>query len=166
MSSVTGVPLTTPGAPVPPATPSRIPPPPPPSLVTPPIIDGFINGTIWVGGMPSPNWDSNANQKPQTPYCYRLEGEKSLKIYTYLTTGQSQKFKRDVNEYALDSFSNDSFSHMKKSGMDSVWYFPDPTDPNSMLCLFEYHSLFTLDYVTKHVKKMKASKQHVRSVRH
>jgi hypothetical protein len=159
--AVPAVPLATPGrpsAPAPPATPSRVVPPPPPGpFVTSPIMGGVINGTVWVGGKPSSTWDSTGNQKPQTPYAYRLEGEKSLKIYTYLTNGQTHKFKRDDEQYALDSFSADAFSHMKKGGMDSVWYFPDPTDSDSMLSLFEYHSLFTLEYVTKTVKRMRKS---------
>jgi hypothetical protein len=113
------------------------------STIIPPRIGGIHYGIAFTGGRPNCDWTSSDNKTPNTPFAMRMEGEKAIKGYARNTTGRSQKFKRDDPQDSLHSFSEDAQTHMAQTGMDSVFYFPDPTDPTQMLDLFESHMHFT-----------------------
>jgi hypothetical protein len=52
------------------------------------------------------------------------------------------KFKRDDPLFPLVSFASDVETHMELTGMDSVFWFADPTDSTQMLNVFTSHSRF------------------------
>jgi hypothetical protein len=126
-----------------------------PTIVTiPPKIGGTSNSSSWTGGKPKSDWSGSENEEPTTPYCFRLSADKSFKIYQVLTKGQDKKFKRQDPEYPLAAFLDDAQTHMEASGMDSVFYFKDPSDDKEMRSIFLFHSRFTKDYIKNETIKM------------
>jgi hypothetical protein len=107
--------------------------------------------------MPNPDWNKSDRSSPNTPLAYRIQGEKFGKTYTTLTTGRTNKFKRNDPNYSLNTFSDDAARHMEKTGMDSQFYFPDPSNKHKMLNIFDKHSLFTFEAIKEQVAYMKAT---------
>ena len=98
----------------------------------------------WTGGKPNVAWDATENTEAESPFCYRFDDpSKQLKNYTALTTCTTQKFKRNDASYTLPSFLRDITGHMTHAGMDSVFYFLNPSDPTERLSIIAYHARFT-----------------------
>jgi hypothetical protein len=125
--------------------------------VVEPINGGISYGTPWTGGKPKPDRTDCERTSPLTPFGYRQAGEKFYKNYQKLTTGRILKLKRNDPSDTLTNFSDDAARHMERTGMDSVFYFTDPSDNDKMLNLFESHMHFTAAEISKQVTTMKAN---------
>jgi hypothetical protein len=100
----------------------------------------------WVGGKPLVGWkglDPSIKTHP-TPNMYRNIPTKDAKSYSYRIKGEETKFgvKGD-----LRAFSRKVFTHLKRYGMDTISYVPDPVNPNVMESIVEKPNLFTKNYV-------------------
>jgi hypothetical protein len=125
--------------------------------VVEPINGGISYGTPWTGGKPKPDRTDCERTSPLTPFGYRQAGEKFYKNYQKLTNGRILKLKRNDPSDTLTNFSDDAARHMERTGMDSVFYFTDPSDNDKMLNLFESHMHFTAAEISKQVTTMKAN---------
>lgn len=116
------------------------------TVVSPKIggLGGEHNKTAWTGGAPDAQWTNSTRTGPKTANCFRfVDSAKALKSENFITKCETQKFKRANPEYPLSAFSADAKRHMEKVGMDSVFYFLNPTDATEQLSIFTYHSRFT-----------------------
>ena len=127
----------------------------PPTVTTAPLaptapkIGGVYMAYQWTGGKPSVKWDATNRTEPESPFCFRFDDPaKQLKNYTALTTCSTQKFKRNDVSYSLPSYLRDASWHMDHVGMDSVFYFVNPSDTTERLSILSYHSRFTTAQVT------------------
>ena len=112
----------------------------------------------WTGGKPNVAWTKSDRKEPESPFCFRFEDpSKQLKNYTALTTCSTQKFKRNDASYSLPSFLRDIIWHTCHAGMDSVFYFVNPTDTTERLSILSYHSRFTLAEVTNQIMTNRTS---------
>ena len=119
-----------------------------------PKVGGDFKLSAWTGRKTNVAWDKTENTHPAPPFCYRFnDAFKDLKTYPYLTTCASQKFKRVDLGYSLPAFARDAAAHMVRGGMDSVFYFVNPTDNTDRLSIFNFHSRFTASEVTRQVKE-------------
>ena len=122
-----------------------------------PLIGNVQDGWPWTGGRPDTGWVSSERTTPSSPYCFRpTNPDKGLKIYQFCTSGKSVKFKRADKDNTLTSFATSAHNHMRRCGMDSIFYVPDPTDGGEMRELFTNHSSFTYPQVQLWVAQMKA----------
>jgi hypothetical protein len=157
MTSVLGVP-TTPTATGRPSSSQSIPPPPPPQVLrAAPIPGGYSYATNWVGGKPDANRQTTDRVTPKTPHAYRTDGEKSTKNYVVMTTAPTTKFKRNDPNYSLTHYSDGAARHMEKCGLDSEFYFRDPSNKDVMLNLFDKHMLFTTEGIKEQVAYFRAN---------
>jgi hypothetical protein len=126
-----------------------------PSVIQPvlPKIGGISNGVVWVGGEPNVSWTETKNLEPRSAYCRRHTTDKDLKVLEYMLKAHVPKFKRDDPLFPLVSFASDVETHMELTGMDSVFWFADPTDPTQMLNVFTSHSRFPENYVAQEVSR-------------
>ena len=112
--------------------------------VTTPKHGGVTEGVAWTGGKPSKDFAKTTLTKPMTPNGYHLtDPTKAQKSYKYRTKhqvrGEGKVFERSEASYSLMSFLSDAKRHMEENGMDTVFYFPDPSDGEQSI-LFDYHS--------------------------
>ena len=119
---------------------------------TAPKIGGISMNYQWTGGKPTVGWDATTNIAPESPFCFRFDDpSKQLKNYQALTTCSTQKFKRNDPTYTLPSFLRDAIWHHNHVGMDSVFYFINPTNKKERLSILSYHSRFTAEEVTRQI---------------
>ena len=145
---------------IPPRTPA--PGPPTPSAATPttvviPIFGGVTNGVHpWTGGKPLTNYSKTTLSEPYSPWCYHLaDPDKAMKIHKFRTSGieldDKTKFSRASTTYPLLTFSRDAHQHMRETGMDSEFYFIDPSD-SVIKNIFDNHARFTIESVDKQLQ--------------
>ena len=109
-----------------------------------PKVGGDFKLSAWTGRNPNVAWDKTENTHPASPFCNSFnEAFKDLKTY---------QFKRVDLGYSLPAFARDAAAHMVHGGMDSVFYFVNPTDNTDRLSIFNFHSQFTASEVTHQVK--------------
>jgi hypothetical protein len=122
--------------------------------MTTPTVGGLDSDNVpWTGGKRV----SGKNTIPSSPYCSRPTSSKdSLKIYSYATSGLDMKYTgKSEDMYMLHMFGAAVLDHLKKTGMDSVFYFKDPVDGVEKN-IIEFHSRFTLEYIKSEVGKYEA----------
>jgi len=123
---------------------------------TAPFIGGLTaSNKPWTGGEPNPSWTGSKNTQPSSPYCIR--DPEDMKLYKYRTAMSDKKvvlFRRDDKKLTLRYFSDEVQRHLETTGMDSVFYVPDPLEPTVMLNLITHHSRFTIDMVSEFVSKL------------
>jgi len=129
-----------------------------PVTVPTPKIGGLTaSGKPWTGGQPNPGWTSSTSKSPASPYC--LRDEEDMKLYKFRTaapTGEKKAmlFRRDDKKLTLRNFADEVLKHLETTGMDSVFYVPDPLEPTVMLNVITHHSRFTVDMVSDFVSKL------------
>jgi hypothetical protein len=69
-----------------------------------------------------------------------------------MTKGLDIKFKRDDPTYSTSSFADDVFRHLKRCGMDTVFFFPSITIPSEYLNICTSHSMFENYHVNQIVQ--------------
>jgi hypothetical protein len=111
-----------------------------PYTQTAPKRGGIIVGEVWVGGKPDATTvTGTVNLKPQSAFCYRYLGRHGLKIHEAITKALDIKFKRNDPTYHSSNFADDVFSHLKRCGMGTVFYFPSITNPSEYLNICTSH---------------------------
>ena len=121
------------------------------SAVAKPNMGDTDNEGAWCGGEPQDlTWKASKNEGPFSILCYRTGPNTGLRAYTQRVTGTSTKFKKEVSDYDLHTFSNDVSRHLKNHGMDSIFWIPDKK--YMLRNIIFQHSLFTIDRVITHVK--------------
>ena len=133
----------------------------PPAATTPfqpptPTMGGLVQISAsdfcaWTGGKPLANWsglDPTAATAPQDDYQYRpASPSSSQKSTMYREKGLDTKFKR--TDHLLD-FVTIVSNYLKRTGMDTITYLPDPTDASKVLSVVENYSRFGLqDAITE-----------------
>ena len=97
------------------------------------------------GGKPKADWSGikDLRERSMSDLCYRsldpVVGQKSVH---YRTKPLSSKYGAKNN---LATFQADVWDHLKKYGLDTVAYLPDPKDTTEMLCVVNKHAQFTGD---------------------
>jgi hypothetical protein len=98
----------------------------------------------WTGGKPKSDW-SGIEDDPQTyasPNQLRpVSANAAQKSYNHRNTGPTDKYKRGDD---LADFQTLVWDHLKDTGLDTVAYLRDPSDPSRMLSVVKEHSRFTL----------------------
>ena len=70
---------------------------------------------------------------------------KERKSSEYRTSGLDPVFKQTGN---LDDFQHRIMTHLRKYGLDTISYLPDPVNPTTMVSVVENHSKFTTTTAT------------------
>ena len=100
----------------------------------------------WTGGVPLPDWSGLDPKSPTSPsddYQFRPHNPGySQKGTKFRETGLDSKFKRD--DHLLDFISH-VMTYLKRTGMDTISYLPDPTDPSRVANVVEDYSKFDLN---------------------
>ena len=99
----------------------------------------------WTGGKPKPDWsglDPTAATAPLDDYQYRPASPgSSQKSTSFREKGLTTKFKRD--DHLLD-FVATVMNYLRRTGMDTITYLPDPTDSTKAISVVENYSRFAL----------------------
>jgi hypothetical protein len=121
-----------------------------------PKIGGLTpSGKPWTGGTPDADWTKSSRTTPTTAYC--LRDPKDIKLYKHRTIPSDKKplvFKRDDKKMSLKFFSDEVLRHLKITGMEAVFYVPDPLTPTLMINIITHHSKVTTDIVESFVHKL------------
>jgi hypothetical protein len=127
------------------------------TTATGPKIGGLTSTSskAWTGGAPDAAWTKSSRSKPYSPFCIR--DDEDAKVYKFCTASGDKKpfvFHRKDTKMSLKHFSDEVLKHLEISGMDAVFYVPDPADPSVMLNIITYHSRFTIDMVSEFIHKL------------
>jgi hypothetical protein len=99
----------------------------------------------WTGGKPKADWsglDTRAVQYPNDDFQYRPTSPgSSQKSTSHHERGMDIKFKRD--DHLLD-FLDIVDSYLRRTGMDSISYLVDPTNPTITVSVVQQFSKFEL----------------------
>lgn len=126
-----------------------------PKVPTPKIGGLTLSGKPWTGGAPNHDWTTSTRKTPATAYC--LRDPEDIKLYKYRTTHTDKKsfvFRRDDKKMSLKFFSDEVLRHLKITGMDAVFYVPDPMAPTTMINIVTHHSKVTDDVVSAFISKL------------
>lgn len=126
------------------------------SQIPKPKIGGVTaSGKPWTGGEPDALWIKSTRATPATAYC--LRDPENIKLYKARIVPTDKKplvFKRDDKKMSLKFFSDEVLRHVKTTGMDGVFYVPDPLAPTTMVNVITHHSKVTYDHVATYVKTL------------
>ena len=99
----------------------------------------------WTGGKPKADWsglDPSADLTPSDDYQYRPSSPgSSQKSTKFRETSLDTKFGR--NDHLLD-FIDTVKDYLRRTGMDTIAYLPDPADATKMICVLDQYSKYDL----------------------
>ena len=113
---------------------------------------------VWTGGIPKPDWSAldERSSKPYSTFCHRNPSdwnEENKANFRRSAAPKGVQIKSKSNN--LYSIKSSLMAHMRKHGLDTVFYVPDTQDKTKVVNVIEQHSKFELSYVKAEIRNLR-----------
>ena len=110
---------------------------------------GTDSWCAWTGSKPKIDWsclDPSVSGQAITPTMYRGVGHKDSKAYQMRIRGLQKKLDEKLST-PLNSFTSAIFKYLKRHGLDTISYLPDPGNKSIMQSIVTHHTRYKLSDV-------------------